>query len=84
MVAGEVSKFVGNADGLSKTVEGLVAFCAKPWKLEAIFGMWNEPCIDGPGCLGDPSALRIMIEPKSVKNELIGCLTKFVKNELMG
>ena len=59
MVAGEVSKFVGNADGLSKTVQdntGVVAFCSKPWKLEAIFEMWKKPCIDGPGCLGDPSA----------------------------
>ena len=35
---------------------GLVALCSKPWKLEAIFEMWKEPCIDGPGCLGDPSA----------------------------
>ena len=35
---------------------GLVAFCSKPWKLEAIFEMWKEPCIDGPGCIGDPSA----------------------------
>ena len=35
---------------------GLVAFCSKPWKLEAIFEMWKKPCIDGPGCLGDPSA----------------------------
>ena len=52
MVAGEVSKFAGNADGLSETVQGqfgLIAFCSKPWKLE-------EPCIDGPGCFGDPSA----------------------------
>ena len=59
MVAGEVYKFVGNADGLSETVQrqhGLVASCSKPWKLEAIFEMWKEPCIDGPGCLGDPSA----------------------------
>ena len=32
---------------------GLVAFCSKPWKLEAIFEMWKEPCIEGPGCLGD-------------------------------
>ena len=31
---------------------GLVVFCSKPWKLEAIFEMWKEPCIDGPGCLG--------------------------------
>ena len=35
---------------------GMVAFCSKPWKLEAIFEIWNEPCIVGPGCLGDPSA----------------------------
>ena len=35
---------------------GLVAFSSKPWKLEAISEMWKEPCIDGPGCLGDPSA----------------------------
>ena len=34
----------------------MVAFCSKPWKLEAIFEMWNEPCIDGPGCLEYPSA----------------------------
>ena len=30
-------------------------FCSKPWKMEAIFEMWKEPCIDGPRCLGDPS-----------------------------
>ena len=35
---------------------GLAAFCSKPWKVEAIFEMWKEPCIDGPGCLEDPSA----------------------------
>ena len=35
---------------------GMVAFCSKPWKLEAIFEMWKEPCIDGPGCLRDPCA----------------------------
>ena len=34
----------------------MVAFCSKPWKLEAIFEMWKEPRKDGPGCLGDPSA----------------------------
>ena len=28
---------------------GLVAFCSKPWKLEAIFEMWKEPYIDGLG-----------------------------------
>ena len=59
MVAGEVSKFVGNADGLSKTDSlqyGLVAFCSKPWKLEAVLEMWKESCIDDPGCLGDPCA----------------------------
>ena len=41
-----VSKFVGNADGLSKNgsrQHGLVAFCSKPWKLEAIFEMKKEP-----------------------------------------
>ena len=43
MVAGEVSNFVGNAGGLSKTVQDNTE-------------MWKEPCIDGPGCLGDPSA----------------------------
>ena len=37
---------------------GLVAFCSKPWKLEAIFEMWKEPCIDGPGCLGDPEGIK--------------------------
>ena len=35
---------------------GLVASCSKSRKLEAVFEMWKEPCIDGPGCLGDPSA----------------------------
>ena len=44
--------FVGNGS----RQHGLVASCSKPWKLEAIFEMWKEPCIDGPGCLGDPSA----------------------------
>ena len=38
----------------------MVAFCSKPWKLEAIFEMWKEPCIDGLGCLGDPSASGMM------------------------
>ena len=47
MVAGQISKFVGNADGLSKTVQdntGWLHFAQKPWKLEAIFEMWKEPC----------------------------------------
>ena len=35
---------------------GLVAFCSKPWMVEAIFEMWKEPCKNGPGCLRDPSA----------------------------
>ena len=35
---------------------GLVASCSKSRKLEAVCEMWKEPCIDGPGCLGDPSA----------------------------
>ena len=35
---------------------GLVALFSKPWKLEAIFEMWKESCIDDPGCLGDPCA----------------------------
>ena len=59
MVAGEVSKFVGNADGLSKAVQdntGWLLSAQNPWKLEAIFEMWKDPCIDGPGCLGDPRA----------------------------
>ena len=59
MVAGEVSKFVGNEDGLSKTVQdntGWLHFAQKPWKLEAILEVWKEPCTDGPGCLGDPCA----------------------------
>ena len=34
----------------------MVAFCSKPWKLEVILEIWKEPCTDGPGCLGDPSA----------------------------
>ena len=40
MVAGEVSKFVGNADGSVENCprqHGMVAFCSKPWKLEAVF-----------------------------------------------
>ena len=59
MVAGEFSKFAGNADVLSETVQdntGWWHFAQKPWKLEAVLEMWKEPCIDGPGCLGDPSA----------------------------
>ena len=56
---GEVSKFVGNADGLSKNCprqHGLVAFCSKPWELEAIFEMWKEPCIDRPRVPRGPHA----------------------------
>ena len=59
MVAGEVSKFTGNADGLSESVQdntGWLHLAQKPWKLEAVCEMWKEPCIDGPGCLGDPCA----------------------------
>ena len=45
-------RFVGVCPGQ----HGLVASCSKPWKLETVFDMWKEPCIDGPGCLGDPCA----------------------------
>ena len=77
MVAGEVSKFVGNADGLSKTncpgQYGLVAFCSKPWKLEAVCEMWKEPCIDGPGCLGGPCV--------SIRHDWDGCRGCLVDRE---
>ena len=59
MVAGEVSKYVGNADGLSKTVQdntGWLHFAQNRGKLDAVLEMGKEPCIDGPGCFGDPSA----------------------------
>ena len=59
MVAGEVSKFVGNADGLSKTVQdntGWLHFAQNRGSWKQFSKMWKEPCIDGPGCLGDPSA----------------------------
>ena len=42
--------------GICPRQHGLVAPCSKPWKLEAVCEMWKEPCIDGPGCLGDPCA----------------------------
>ena len=42
--------------GICPRKHGLVASCSKPWKLESVFEMWKEPCIDGPGCLGDPCA----------------------------
>ena len=42
--------------GICPRKHGLVAPCSKPWKLETVFEMWKEPCIDGPGCLGDPCA----------------------------
>ena len=45
-------RFVGICPGQ----HGLVASCSKPWKLETVFEMWKEPCVDGPGCLGDPCA----------------------------
>ena len=45
-------RFVGICPGQ----HGLVASCSKPWKLETVFDMWKEPCIDGPECLGDPYA----------------------------
>ena len=59
MVAGEVSKFVGNADGLSKTVQdnaGWLHFSQNrgSWKYFSKCG--KSPCIHGPRCLGDPSA----------------------------
>ena len=59
MVAGEVSKCTGNADGLSESVQdntGWLHLAQKPWKLETVFAMRKEPCMDGPGCLGDPCA----------------------------
>ena len=59
MVAGEVSKFTGNADGLSESVQentGSLHLAQKPWKLETVCEMWKELCIDGPRCLGDPCA----------------------------
>ena len=38
--------------GICPRKHGLVASCSKPSKLETVFEMWKEPCIDGPGCLG--------------------------------
>ena len=59
MVAGEVSKFVGNADGLSKTVQdntGWLHFAQNRGSWKQFSKCEIEPCIDGPGCFGDPSA----------------------------
>ena len=46
-------RFVGNCPGQ----HGLVASCSKPWKLKTVFEIWREPCVDGPGCLGDPCGM---------------------------
>ena len=59
---------------------GLVASCSKSWKLETVFEMWKEPCIDGPGCLGDPSAsgmtgtiaVAVWLTEKRVERERFG------------
>ena len=44
--------------GICPGQHGLVASCSKSWKLETVFQMWKEPCIDGPGCLGGPMCVR--------------------------
>ena len=88
MVAGEVSKFVGNADGPVENCpgqHGLVAFCSKPWKLEGIFEMRKEPCTDGSGCLGDPCA-KICEERADeltlkIDGERVGRLTHIIREE---
>ena len=77
MVAGQVSKFVGNADGLSKTVQdntGWLHLAQKPWKLEAIFEMWKEPLYRWS---------RVPRGPKRVRHdwdECSGCLADREKN----
>ena len=51
MVATEFSKFTGNVDGffgISPAIHGLAASCSKPWKLETVREVWNEP----PGASG--------------------------------
>ena len=42
--------------GICPRQHGLFAPCSKPWKLEAVCDMWEEPCLLDPGCLGDPCA----------------------------
>ena len=46
--------------GICHRQHGLVALCSKLWKLEAVCEMWKEPCVDGPGCLGDPCASGVI------------------------
>ena len=53
------AKFARNADGLSETVQdntGWLHFAQNRGSWKQFSKMWKEPCIDGPGCLGDPCA----------------------------
>ena len=57
MVAGEVSKFTGNADGLSDSVQentGWLHFAQNRGRWKQFSKCGRSP--DGPGCLGDPCA----------------------------
>ena len=59
MVAGEVSRFTGNADGPSESVQDNTGWLhlaqnRETWK--QFCEMRKESCIDGPGCLEDPCA----------------------------
>ena len=60
MVAGEVSKFTGNADGPSESVQentGWLHFAQNRGRWKQFSKCGRSP--DGPGCLGDPCASRL-------------------------
>ena len=57
MVAGEVSKFTGNADGLSESVQdntGWLHLAQNRGSGKQFAKCGKEPSIDGPGCLRGP------------------------------
>ena len=57
-MAAEVSKFTGNADGFSESVQNKTGWLhlSKPCELETICENWEETCLGVARCLGDPRA----------------------------
>ena len=57
MVAAEVSKLTGNANGFSESVQKSTGACtSRPCELETVCQIWEEPCLGAARCLFDPSA----------------------------